>query len=115
LSRLRNAQAPAAAEETVRRPRARRYIAAALAVVLVAFCVATARLFVWPQQGLPSRVDAIVMLNGPGDRLGTALDLAWADRAPVLVISRGSSFWGRGSMCAPPIQKVKVICFVPSP
>ena len=75
----------------------------------------TARLFIWPQQGMPSRVDAIVMLNGPGDRLDTALNLAWAHRAPVIVIARGSRYWGQGSRCAPHIARVKVICFDPRP
>jgi hypothetical protein len=76
----------------------------------------TARWFVWPpQQAMPARVDAIVMLNGPGDRLDTALDLAWAHRAPVIVISRGSAYWGHGSVCAPKIPGVTVVCFDPSP
>jgi len=35
---------------------------------------ATARLFIWPDRGMPAHVSAIVMLNGPGDRLDTALD-----------------------------------------
>jgi hypothetical protein len=83
--------------------------------VLVAFGAATAHWFIWPQQGMPSRVDAIVMLNGRGDRLDTALDLAWADRAPMIVISRGSKYWGHGSSCAPKIPHVTVICFDPNP
>jgi len=33
---------------------------------------ATALLFIWPDQGMPSRVDAIVMLDGPGRALGVA-------------------------------------------
>ena len=77
--------------------------------------VTTACLFVWPQQGMPSRVDAIVMLNGSGDRPDTALSLAWAHRAPSVVISRGSPYWGRGSVCAPKIPRVKVTCFDPNP
>jgi hypothetical protein len=83
--------------------------------VLAAFGLATAHWFVWPEQGMPARVDAIVMLNGPGNRLDTALELAWAQRAPVIVISRGSAYWGQGSGCAPKIPRVKVICFDPSP
>jgi uncharacterized SAM-binding protein YcdF (DUF218 family) len=89
-----------------------------VAVVLLALAAlgaVTARWFVWPGQGMPRRVDAIVMLNGPGDRLDTALTLAWAHRAPVIVISRGSRDWGHGSVCAPRIPRVKVICFDPSP
>ena len=87
----------------------------ALVLVLGGFVAATAHWFVWPQQGMPARVDAIVMLNGPGDRLDTALDLAWAHRAPMIVISRGSHYWGHGSVCAPKIPNVKVICFDPNP
>lgn len=90
-------------------------IVSVIAVLVVAFCVATALLLVWPQQGMPARVDAIVMLNGPGDRLDTALNLGWERKAPVLVISRGSSYFGHGSVCAPPMPDVRVICFDPNP
>ena len=93
-----------------------RYVVAAFLVILVAFGAATAHWFVWPpQQKMPSHVDAIVMLNGQGDRLDTALDLAWAQRAPMIVISRGSKYWGHGSVCAPKMPNVKVICFDPNP
>jgi hypothetical protein len=61
-----------------------------LALGVIVLSAATARLFVWPDRGMPARVSAIVMLNGPGNRLGAALDLAWQYRAPFLVISRGS-------------------------
>jgi hypothetical protein len=100
---------------------ARRFRLPGKAVIIAAltlsaiFCVTTARLFIWPAQGIPGRVDAIVMLNGPGDRLDTALRLAWAHRAPVIVISRGSPYWGHGSICAPKIPGVRVICFDPNP
>jgi hypothetical protein len=87
----------------------------AFALALIAFCAATARLFIWPEQGMPAHVDAIVMLNGPGDRLNTALGLAWQHRARYLVIARGSADYGHGSVCAPRIPRVKVICFDPSP
>jgi hypothetical protein len=93
----------------------RRKVAAVLAVGVIAVGAATARLFIWPDRGMPARVSAIVMLNGPGDRLDTALDLAWQHRAPFVVISRGSRYWGHGSLCAPRIPRVKVICFDPNP
>ena len=64
---------------------------------------------------MPPHVDAIVMLNGSGSRLNTALQLGWEHRAPVLVISRGSQYWGHGSICAPKIPQVTVICFDPNP
>jgi DUF218 domain len=92
-----------------------RVLLAAVALLLAGFGAATARLFVWPEQGMPAHVDAIVMLNGPGDRLDTALNLAWAHRAPMIVISRGSPYWGHGSICAPKMPRVKVICFDPNP
>jgi hypothetical protein len=93
----------------------RRTVAITALLLAVAFGAATARLFVWPAAGMPARVDAIVMMDGPGYRLHTALDLARQDRAQVLVISRGSAVYGHGSTCAPPIPRVKVICFDPNP
>ncbi len=95
--------------------RRRWHVVSAIAILVAGFCVATGLLLVWPQQGMPARVDAIVMLNGPGDRLDTALTLGWERKAPVLVISRGSSYYGQGSICAPPLPGVKVICFDPNP
>src|SRR5262245_59755814 len=113
---------PLARFRAVRKPRAagpgrprRRFLIGVAALLLAAFAAATARLFVWPERGMPARVDAIVMLDGPGNRLPTALSLAWAHRAPVAVISRGSPYWARGSACAPAIPGVRVICFAPDP
>ena len=113
LARLRTARKPRTAGPG--RPRRWRFLIAAVALLLAGLGAATARLFVWPERGMPARVDAIVMLNGPGDRLPTALGLAWAHRAPVVVISRGSPYWARGSDCAPQIPGVRVICFAPDP
>jgi hypothetical protein len=92
-----------------------RITARVMACVLAGFIALTARLFVWPAQGMPAHVDAIVMLNGPGNRLDTTLRLGWEHRAAVLVISRGSPYWGHGSICAPKIPHVTVICFDPDP
>lgn len=91
-----------------------------LVVLLAGFSAITARWFVWPPQGMPAHVDAIVVLDGPSDlnRLQTALDLARARRAPVLVISytiEGPHWWTGGSICAPEVKDVKVICFTPDP
>ena len=83
-----------------------------LAVVL-AFGLATARLFIWPAEGDPAQADAIVMLAGRGDRLGVALQLAEQHRAPVLVVSQG---WrGYGGPCPPKTSDTTVICFDPDP
>jgi hypothetical protein len=83
-----------------------------MAVVAV-FVLVTARVLIWPAEGMPARADAIVMLAGPGDRLAVATQLARERRAPVLVVSQG---WeGYGGPCVPPIPGVKVICFDPNP
>jgi uncharacterized SAM-binding protein YcdF (DUF218 family) len=88
---------------------------ALLATLVVLFCAVTARLFICPPSGMPKPVDVVVMLNGSGDRLHTALDLAWEHRTSAILISRGSKYWGHGDVCAPAMPRVKVICFDPSP
>jgi uncharacterized SAM-binding protein YcdF (DUF218 family) len=59
------------------------------------------------------RVDAIVMLAGPGDRLALAQQLAREQRAPVLVVSQG--WQGYGGPCPPKTPGVTLICFDPDP
>ena len=93
-----------------------RWATVAALLVMALFVAVTARLFVFPAQGMPAHVDAIVMLDGPGDagRRATALRLAKERRAPTLLISRGrfeSAHW----RCPLPMRYVKVICFNPSP
>jgi hypothetical protein len=90
-----------------------RSILIAVSFVIVLFVAATVRLIMWPAVGMPARVDAIVMLAGPGDRLPLALQLAREHRAPVLVVSLGQH--GYGSPCPPPTPAVKLICFEPNP
>lgn len=98
-----------------RRGKRLRLVAVVFAMCAIAASAVTARLFIWPDQGMPAQVSAIVMLGGSGNRLSTALGLAWQHRAPFVVISRDSPVWGHGSVCAPPIAGVKVICFDPDP
>jgi uncharacterized SAM-binding protein YcdF (DUF218 family) len=95
-----------------RRFRARKIFFAAL-ILIVAFGGVTARLIVWPAQGMPPHVSAIVMLAGPGDRLPVALKLAREHRAPMLVVSQGQH--GYGGPCPPAPSGVKLICFEPDP
>ena len=84
-----------------------------LLAAVAAFCLATARLFIWPAEGDPAQADAIVMLAGRGDRLDVALQLAEQHRAPVLVVSQG---WrGYGGPCPPKTSDTTVICFDPEP
>ena len=90
----------------------RRAFIAAMVLAAV-FGLATARLFVWPAQGIPDRIDAIVMLAGPGDRLPVALQLAREHRATVMVVSQGQH--GNGGPCPSAMPGVKLICFDPNP
>jgi hypothetical protein len=84
-----------------------------MVAMVVVFGLVSVRLLVWPAQGMPTRVSAVVMLAGPGNRLPVALQLAREHRAPVLVVSRG---WeGYGGPCPPPVPGVKLICFDPDP
>jgi uncharacterized SAM-binding protein YcdF (DUF218 family) len=85
----------------------------ALLVVLVLFCVASARLFVFPTTGMPARVDAIVVPGGPGNRIAAAVKLADQDRAPYLVLSLGEPVpWG---YCGSRMGDSVVLCFMPDP
>ena len=88
----------------------RRALVVALAII-VGFSVITARLIVWPAEGMPARVSAIVMLAGPGNRLPLALQLAREHRAPVLVVSQGQH--GYGGPCPSATPGVMLICFDP--
>jgi hypothetical protein len=87
---------------------------ATLGALVLVFAVATARLFVWPDRGMPARVSAIVMLDAPGgDVLKAAVDLARQHRAAYLVISLGTP--DSGYRCPRPVPRVKLICFNPNP
>ena len=90
-----------------------RVVLTAALVLFLAFVVATAGLLVWPAQGTPGHVSAIVVLAGPGDRMPVALDLADSGRAPVLVVSQG--YEGYGGHCPPRPAQVRLICFDPNP
>jgi hypothetical protein len=103
----------AAAGDSSRRGMRWRKTLVALIAVFIAFCAATARLFVWPDHGMPSRVDAIVMLDSPGRPLNAAVRLASQHRAPFLVISQGTP--ASRDPCPRPVPGVRLICFNPTP
>lgn len=84
-----------------------------MVILFVAFVAATARVIVWPTQGSPTHVDAIVMLDGSGARLNVAEQLARKGQAPVLVVSQGRL--GYGAPCPPRIRGTQIICFAPDP
>jgi uncharacterized SAM-binding protein YcdF (DUF218 family) len=90
-------------------------LAAALIIALAAFCAVSGRLFVWPAQGMPARVDAIAVLGGPGNRLAKGLELAHQGRAPVLIVSEGLPDPVPASVCKPHGVAYRVICFQPYP
>lgn len=114
----KSGEAGAAASATVAgarrrgRNRRRRYVALT-AVILVIFSAATARLFIWPTRGMPARVDAIVVLAGPGKIQPLARDLAREHRARYLVVSLGTP--PSRNHCPRPISGVQLICFNPVP
>lgn len=95
-------------------PRRRRRLPALTALAFaVIISAATARLFIWPDQGMPAQVSAIVMLDRPGNTLSDALRVARQHRASFLVISLGTPL--SGYRCPAPVPGVKLICFNPRP
>src|ERR1700760_4583213 len=101
--------------ERCRLSRSWRILLATVVVLLLVLAAATARLLVWPTQGMLASVNAIVMLAGPGDRLPVALRLATDRKAPVLVVSQGHL--GYGGPCPPTTTApgTEIICFDPDP
>jgi uncharacterized SAM-binding protein YcdF (DUF218 family) len=98
---------------TLKRGAARRTVIILL-FVLVLFCVATARLFLWPPTDQPVRADAVVALGGdPGQlRAKKAVALARAGYAPVAVISLGGT---PPAPCPRPVPGIQIICFRADP
>jgi uncharacterized SAM-binding protein YcdF (DUF218 family) len=93
--------------------RFRRRLLIGVGALVLVFAALTARILVWPAQGMPAHVDAIIMMAGPGDRESVALALARERRAPVLVISQGQH--GYSGPCPLPVPGVRLICFNPVP
>jgi uncharacterized SAM-binding protein YcdF (DUF218 family) len=100
----------------LRAPRHWRRIVAVLVLLAVLFCGVTARLFVWPPTtAMPARVDAIVVLGGPGNRLSLGVQLAQQGRAPYLLLSNGFAVNLPASLCQPDHGTFTVICWNPNP
>jgi hypothetical protein len=85
----------------------------ALVAAFFLVCAMTARLFVWPNQGMPSRVDAIVVLDSPEHPLDAAVRLAGQHRARFFVVSMGTP--ASRDPCPRPVPGVTLICFNPEP
>lgn len=79
-------------------------------VLLLAVVVVELRVFVFPPADAPSRADAVVILGGPGDRLGRGWDLARDGVAPVVV-----TFVPDPLLCEPLDVDPEEICLTPEP
>jgi uncharacterized SAM-binding protein YcdF (DUF218 family) len=93
----------------------RRRALVAAGVLVALFAAATARVIIWPAQGMPPSADAIIMLAGPGDRLPVALGLAAERRSRVLVVSRGHLGYGGPCPAASAVPAARLLCFEPDP
>jgi uncharacterized SAM-binding protein YcdF (DUF218 family) len=87
-----------------------------LALLLVAWLVATAVLFVWPDED-ERRADAVVVLSGVRKaRLAKGLELVRKGVAPTLVISDGrASGWTQANRLCDGGAAFSVVCFRPRP
>jgi hypothetical protein len=81
------------------------------AIVVVAFSVLSAKLFIWPPTSYPARADVILDLNGndSASRLDLALRLLEQGKAPVMLYSMGT-----GQYC-PQRPGLTIVCFAPHP
>jgi uncharacterized SAM-binding protein YcdF (DUF218 family) len=89
-----------------------------LALALVALAVASVPLFaLQPDDPLPSRADAVVVLAGSESRLPVALDLMQRGIAPVLVVSdpEGRDDEARRALCAAGSDRFELVCELPDP
>lgn len=62
---------------------------------------------------MPTRVDAIVVPGGPGNRIALAMKLAEEDRANYLVLSEG--LYIPPNLCGTHVGSARVLCFQPNP
>jgi uncharacterized SAM-binding protein YcdF (DUF218 family) len=86
--------------------------------LVVAWVIAAALLFGFPDQQVPAHADAVVVLaGGRGPRLERGLELMERKVAPVLVISDGwDPLWPEANrLCGGRPVGFRVICFRPEP
>ena len=92
-----------------------------LAVLVGAWLLACAVLFVWPpaETGAPSRANAVVVLSGSKNRLTKAEQLIRDGVAPVLAISsvlRGPNWHAARRLCRAGVyHHARVLCFEANP
>ena len=96
----------------------RRPLALLLVLPLLALAVASVPLFVLhPDDPLPPRADAVVVLAGSESRLPVALELMERGIAPVLVVSdpEGRDDEARRTLCARGSDRFELVCALPDP
>ena len=99
----------------------RRRVLLALAVLVAAWLVACAVLFVWPraETGAPAHADVVVMLSGSRERLARAEQLIRQGVAPVLALSsvQDTPKWkaARALCSAGTYAGARVVCFEARP
>ena len=90
-----------------------------LGILVAAWLVATAFLFIWPSTDAPGSADAVVVLSGGRNhRLDPALELMRKGVAPVLVISGvgyDPKWYKARRLCSRGAQGFRIICFDPKP
>lgn len=89
-----------------------------VSLAVTAWLVATAVLFLWPQEDSPEHADAVVVLSGSrAYRLPRALELMSAGVARTLVISNGRDPRWRAAhrLCTEGDSRFRVVCFTPNP
>jgi uncharacterized SAM-binding protein YcdF (DUF218 family) len=95
-----------------------RIVTGVVAVLLVAFCIMTTLLFIYPDLNAPQRSNAIVVLGGHGvPAFDKGVELAKAGYAPDLVLSLQTWQTCRPyqKLLAHPLSKVDVFCFTANP
>lgn len=93
--------------------RARALLLGSVGLVFATVVAMSCALYVWPAADRPTRVDAVLSLDGANEvaRMRTAVNLVTEGYAPVLLFSRGAY----GSEPCPRLARVKVVCFIPRP
>jgi hypothetical protein len=87
-----------------------RVIAACGVAIFAAYLAVTAVYFVDPSRGTVRNPQAVIVLNGYGNRLGRGVAIARTDHVHTVVVSVPSE-----ANCPQPIHGLRVMCFEPNP
>ena len=81
-----------------------------VAVLLAAYVAITVAVFVEPTLGLVTHPQAVVVLDGYGNRDARGLAIARADHVRTVAVS-----WPPYESCPAPQSGLRILCFVPNP